>query len=259
MKKGFTLIELLVVIAIIAILAAILFPVFAQAREKARQTQCLSNVKQIGTALQLYVDDYDETLPPMNLWGASFSGLTGYPTQELAYTQNNQFGWNAWSWMDSIFPYVKNVNMFVCPSFTQTNSHLKNSNNTARKCPGYGYNTYLYRTSTNSAVNYGVERVISLTELKQTAHMVFAADTAYQTSSSAEWSPLAKEARPEFMMCLSDASWTSAIRHNKGANFVMADGHAKYYKEGQEPLGKKSDGSYYYAWESDWWNPDQQK
>ncbi|MBQ0104694.1 MAG: prepilin-type N-terminal cleavage/methylation domain-containing protein, partial [Armatimonadetes bacterium] len=62
-KHGFTLIELLVVIAIIAILAAILFPVFAQAREKARQTSCLSNCKQLGTAITLYCDDYDETLP----------------------------------------------------------------------------------------------------------------------------------------------------------------------------------------------------
>jgi prepilin-type N-terminal cleavage/methylation domain-containing protein len=62
-NKGFTLIELLVVIAIIAILAAILFPVFAQAREKARQTSCLSNCKQIGLSLQMYAQDYDETLP----------------------------------------------------------------------------------------------------------------------------------------------------------------------------------------------------
>ena len=68
--KGFTLIELLVVIAIIAILAAILFPVFAQAREKARQTSCLSNCKQIGTALPLYVDDYDETYPRLWSWGS---------------------------------------------------------------------------------------------------------------------------------------------------------------------------------------------
>ena len=65
-KRGFTLIELLVVIAIIAILAAILFPVFAQAREKARAASCLSNCKQIGTAIQLYTDDYDETLPGSN-------------------------------------------------------------------------------------------------------------------------------------------------------------------------------------------------
>ncbi len=63
-RRGFTLIELLVVIAIIAILAAILFPVFAQAREKARQTTCTSNLKQIGTAFMMYVQDYDETYPP---------------------------------------------------------------------------------------------------------------------------------------------------------------------------------------------------
>ena len=63
MKKGFTLIELLVVIAIIAILAAILFPVFAQAREKARQTSCLSNLKQLGTGYILYADDYDDYPP----------------------------------------------------------------------------------------------------------------------------------------------------------------------------------------------------
>jgi prepilin-type N-terminal cleavage/methylation domain-containing protein len=63
MRKGFTLIELLVVIAIIAILAAILFPVFAQAREKARQTGCLSNVKQIGLGIQMYVQDFDEYVP----------------------------------------------------------------------------------------------------------------------------------------------------------------------------------------------------
>ena len=83
MKKGFTLIELLVVIAIIAILAAILFPVFAQAREKARQTSCLSNLKQIGTATMLYADDYDECLPLMlnnvEPQYSYFKAQAGYP------------------------------------------------------------------------------------------------------------------------------------------------------------------------------------
>ena len=74
MRKGFTLIELLVVIAIIAILAAILFPVFARAREKARQTQCLSNVKQTMLAVNMYAQDYDETLPRLNI----FVGGAGY-------------------------------------------------------------------------------------------------------------------------------------------------------------------------------------
>src|SRR5438132_6444016 len=70
--RAFTLIELLVVIAIIAVLAAILFPVFAQAREKARSAGCLSNVKQLGTAVQMYVQDYDERLPNACAWGKAW-------------------------------------------------------------------------------------------------------------------------------------------------------------------------------------------
>jgi prepilin-type N-terminal cleavage/methylation domain-containing protein/prepilin-type processing-associated H-X9-DG protein len=89
---AFTLIELLVVIAIIAILAAILFPVFAQAREKARQTACLSNTKQIGLALSQYVQDFDEMMPPSD--GAANGGR----------------------WAKRVYPYVKNGPVFVCPS-----------------------------------------------------------------------------------------------------------------------------------------------
>jgi prepilin-type N-terminal cleavage/methylation domain-containing protein/prepilin-type processing-associated H-X9-DG protein len=96
MRKGFTLIELLVVIAIIAILAAILFPVFARAREKARQTACLSNVKQISLGVQMYAQDYDEVLPFFYISHADHSMRTG-----LAQI---------------IQPYIKNADVYNCPS-----------------------------------------------------------------------------------------------------------------------------------------------
>ena len=83
-RRGFTLIELLVVIAIIAILAAILFPVFAQAREKARQTQCLSNMKQVGTGVFMYCQDYDETLPPNNDGVVDFNDPTASTWKPIA-------------------------------------------------------------------------------------------------------------------------------------------------------------------------------
>jgi prepilin-type N-terminal cleavage/methylation domain-containing protein/prepilin-type processing-associated H-X9-DG protein len=94
-RDGFTLIELLVVIAIIAILAAILFPVFAQVREKARGTSCLSNLKQIGTALMLYRQDYDEQT--MHVW------------------QGGAANWDH-SWHPFLLPYTKNKDIFRCPS-----------------------------------------------------------------------------------------------------------------------------------------------
>jgi prepilin-type N-terminal cleavage/methylation domain-containing protein/prepilin-type processing-associated H-X9-DG protein len=97
-RQGFTLIELLVVIAIIAILAAILFPVFAKAREKARQASCQSNLKQIGLALLMYVQDYDERTPA-NQWQNS-----SYPERQV------------WTAAYKTQPYIKNTQLFACPS-----------------------------------------------------------------------------------------------------------------------------------------------
>lgn len=129
-RRAFTLIELLVVIAIIAIIAAILFPVFSQAREMARRTQCLSNTRQIGTAVTLYAHDYDETLVP-------WLQPTGLPRDTARHDRN--------TWVHLLQPYIKNgappriddlpVNanlnapgVWFCPSFNLTNL-VQNTNN----------------------------------------------------------------------------------------------------------------------------------
>src|SRR5258707_14376269 len=95
--RGFTLIELLVVIAIIAILAPILFPVFAQAREKARTASCGSNVRQLGLAVRMYTQDYDERFP--------FGG--GLPGPRAI---------GSFEWQNSTEPYIRNNGIYYCPS-----------------------------------------------------------------------------------------------------------------------------------------------
>jgi len=114
-KKGFTLIELLVVIAIIAILAAILFPVFAQARTKARTAACLANLKQLQLAMLMYADDNDETFPPV-----LFSGYTndGQPIGMTYVGMSNAV--DDMGWGMAIVPYVKNITEFGDPGFGQT-------------------------------------------------------------------------------------------------------------------------------------------
>lgn len=105
--RGFTLIELLVVIAIIAILAAILFPVFARARENARRAGCQSNMKQIGIGMMQYTQDYDEKLPYV------------WPQDSVS---GGNFASNAILWADVILPYIKSTQVFICPSASHYNS-----------------------------------------------------------------------------------------------------------------------------------------
>jgi len=196
--KGFTLIELLVVIAIIAILAAILFPVFAQAREKARQTTCLSNVKQMGLGLQMYVDDYDEMLPP---------GVD-YP-------------WSPWGTtiFDRLDPYVKNNKMFLCPS----------SNSKDIKYGNYGVN------GTIAGHNYNGGFHTSYGQLSRPAETYLILETTRGIFMS--WSSAFNEGASllgvssvvpgAFELNNETPPAGEKERHNKKVNIAFCDGHAK--------------------------------
>jgi prepilin-type N-terminal cleavage/methylation domain-containing protein len=155
-QDGFTLIELLVVIAIIAILAAILFPVFAQAREKARAVSCLSNTKQMGLGLTMYVQDYDESFPYWSWWYSSDAGNCGSRD-----TSALNAGCNHWEsmWFNAIYPYVKNNQVFSCPSANDKSTLLQNAawgwtnNNTATLMTNNGFNSALINSPNNYAYN----------------------------------------------------------------------------------------------------------
>jgi prepilin-type N-terminal cleavage/methylation domain-containing protein/prepilin-type processing-associated H-X9-DG protein len=118
-RRAFTLIELLVVIAMIAILAALLFPVFAQAREKARQTSCLSNLRQLSAAMHMYADDSDGLFPPA--------------VARQSRLQQNYF---LISWMALLQPYTKNLGVFICPTSGHTSQEYLNNNDLVQN---YGY------------------------------------------------------------------------------------------------------------------------
>jgi len=185
-RKGFTLIELLVVIAIIAILAAILFPVFAKAREKARQSSCLSNVKQIMIGILAYTQDYDETLP------------RGY--SYIAGTSN----WLSFAHM--IYPYVKNDQLFVCPSdrsYTFDNTVLSDWTP-----GGYGYNDALYS--------------VSLGDIKDASNRLALADANGYTLWHGATNPPPNQSAGNYVQ--------PNPRHNDGCNVGFIDGHGKWLK-----------------------------
>ena len=123
-RRGFTLIELLVVIAIIALLAAILFPVFARARENARASSCLNNLKQVGIGIQQYTQDFDEMFPMSE--DATNPGNTNFDLTNV---------WNNLHWPSRVLPYIKNKQVFICPS---TSAHASNpAGATVENCISY--------------------------------------------------------------------------------------------------------------------------
>ncbi|NUP98833.1 MAG: prepilin-type N-terminal cleavage/methylation domain-containing protein [Armatimonadetes bacterium] len=212
-RRGFTLIELLVVIAIIAILAAILFPVFAKAREKARQNNCLSNVKQIALACLQYAQDNDERLPMLYDTGTPRNGL-------IMTTQ----------------PYTKNYQVHDCPSSDQksTPTYLGNRS--------YGYNPFLI-TSNNAA---------GLAQVARPAEVVMLADVVGDPNATGRLLlPSSGRLRSDLdgsncQICgqKHNSAWPSTTsghnwdrpnfnvleRHSDTGNAAFADGHAKAMK-----------------------------
>lgn len=146
MKKAFTLIELLVVIAIIAILAAILFPVFAQAKVAAKKTAALSNQKQIGLGIILYTTDYDDMYPRNDdcVAGSSLNpalNQNDFPANGIGVgctTGNFKYRRNAFSWQKWVFPYIKNVQLFEHPLRVKDST---NWNNNGQIVGGFALNT----------------------------------------------------------------------------------------------------------------------
>ena len=179
-RKAFTLIELLVVIAIIAILAAILFPVFARARENARRASCQSNLKQIGIGIMMYVQDYDETLIPES------SG--GDPTLETGYPASLQSGVYYHLWQHILTPYLKSVQIFNCPSNSAT---PYNGSYTGSISYGMDYAPTSYTASANIATvgiteactsNCGVSvasKGIKLASVEDVAGTIYIVDSSY--------------------------------------------------------------------------------
>ena len=134
-RRGFTLIELLVVIAIIAILAAILFPVFAQARDKARSASCLSNQKQFGAALLMYMQDYDE------------KAVWFYNESDAKATKD----WVSGYWYNPIMPYVKSLAVFMCPAVSRSKDGWTCSLQASKHRLGSRFSAPICRLSKTSA------------------------------------------------------------------------------------------------------------
>ena len=223
-KLGFTLIELLVVIAIIALLAAILFPAFARARENARRAACQSNLKQIGIGIAQYSQDYDERLPINQTNYSGYYGVLNYgdPGAPTSY-------WTA------IYPYTKSAQIELCPSSTPYTASVGGLNPTANSNASYMANTMLLE-SDDATQNYVPQgrHIASIPNPSQIIEM----QEEPQSFSYAAYGPdsifnNAANANPMRYFYWHDNNGTGGPEvysnvHFNGGNLLFADGHVKW-------------------------------
>ena len=216
--KAFTLIELLVVIAIIAILAAILFPVFARARENARRASCQSNLKQIGLSFMQYTQDYDEKYPLVIVEGTT-----------ARVTPTNPYGW-----ADALQPYAKSTQLFQCPSETKSPTSFPFSTTAGEGYSDYWYNRML--SGQSQATIVAVSQTVmngdgnGNTSRYNTNSCTSSAAALTAPTTSVIADPAAPPCATNIPHNLSMGSTNMLGRHLDGANFAFADGHVKWLK-----------------------------